>query len=308
MLPLCYGIQQPHRAIALGQAFAQKFAANTAGLGKGEIVLFRALQNTLLAIAHPPQLVVEEYHGGAHQVRFSGTGTYARGNARCELSDLMVIAYDRQTKNARLSYIQAKSERGVSANASGISGKLLSANLEQWYLLGTRPAITGVGSFNPPADLLSSALLHSIGAFAFFLHGSANVDIYYATAAFLQVPLQYNSRYGKLAATADACRCGPYPECLSVYGNVEFGALLFGLMIGTPILSNGQSAAPIGTWLAGQLRGFATLATAADRTVDLANELAELLDPDQTPAAQPPNVGATSLLILGIGPADGRKH
>jgi hypothetical protein len=309
-MPLqCLSVQRVPQAITLGRAFAQIFAANTAGLGKGEIVLFRAMRQSLKAVANPPNAVVEEYHGPGHQVTFTGTGTYARTAARCELSDLMVIAYDRQRQDARLSYIQAKSERTVTANANGIATTSLSANMEQWHLLATRPPIAGVGSFQPPPDLLSSALLASVGSFAFFLHGSSAPDIYYAAASAMSMPYPYTSRSGKLTAVPECCACGPHPECLSVYGNADFGAFLFGLMIGTPIIVGGRTvrSASINGWLAAQLRGFAVEATTADRGAELANEIARLLDPDNAPPAQTPNVGAASLMILGIGDANERE-
>lgn len=305
-MPLpCPSLHQRPHAIALGKAFAQSFVTKSAGLGKGEIVLFQAMQKSLEAIENPPYLVVEKYHGASHQVTFQGSGSYSRASARCELSDLLVVAYDQQTKDARLTYIQAKSERSIAANAHGIAGSSLAANLEQWDLLASRPPIHGVGSFAPPQDLLSSAQLDSVGSFAFFLHGTKGVDIHYAAASSLRKPRNCVSRYGKLIATPDMCRCGPSPECLSVYGNEEFGAFLFGLMIGTPILLFGQpTMPPVCSWLAAQLRG---LAAEADRRTDLANELGELLDPDRAPAAQTPNFGATTLLILGVGPGDGRR-
>lgn len=311
----CPSLQQRPNAIALGKTFARSFALNANGLGKGEIVLFRAMQKSLLAIARPPQVVVDEYHGATHQVTFKGSGTYSRTNARCELSDLLVIVYDRQTKDARLTYIQAKSERSVAAHTSGVVGKSLVANLEQWDLLARRPRIAAApgawgrqSSFNPPPDLLSSAQLRSIGSFAFFLHGSSGVDIYYAAASELLRPPRCLSRSGKLIVAADMCQCAPIPECLSVYGNAKFGAFLFGLMIGTPILTSGRpTTASFSTWLAAQLRGFAPQSAAPVAPAEVANELADLLDPDRGPAASMPSVGARTLLLFGLGASDERR-
>jgi hypothetical protein len=316
MMPLyCPSLRKRPQAIQLGTAFAQSFASNSVGRGKGEIDLFQAMQESLGAIAQPPHVVVEEYHGANHQVAFTGSGTYSRTKARCELSDLLVVVYDRQTKDARLTYIQAKSERGVAANANGVAGQPLVANLEQWDLLARRPQIAAApgawgrpSSFNPPQDLLSGAQLCSIGSFAFFLHGPNGVDIYYSAASQLCRPPRYVTRYGKLVAVRDVCRCGPAPECLSVYGNSEFGAFLFGLMIGTPILLSGRPAtASVCTWLAAQLRGFATQAVAADARAEVTSELADLLDSDRAPAAPTPSVGARTFLLFGLGSGEGRR-
>lgn len=302
----CGSLSNCQIAVPLGHLFAKNFAANSANVGKGEIVLFRAMEASLKAVASPPRVVVEEYHGAQHQVTFKGSGTYSRSAARCELSDLLVIVHDRTSRDARLTYIQAKSERDVVANSSGVAGSCLKANLEQWDLLANRPLIAGVGSFNPPPDLLNGAMLSSVGAFAFFLHGSAGADIYYGAASSLAMSYRYSTRAGKLTALGDVCRCAPTPECLSVYGNAEFGAFLFGMMIGTPILIAGQPASsPLGVWLAAQLRGLAAIAVASGRPADLANELADLLDPDREPAAPVPNVGATTLMLFGLT-QDGR--
>lgn len=299
-MPLvCPSLHRRSHAIALGRAFSKEFATNSAGLDKGEVVLFRAMQASLKAIGNPLHVVVEEYHGASHQVTFKGNGSYSRASARCELSDLLIVVYDQRTNDARLAYIQAKSERAVPASSLGIAGASLAANLEQWDLLARRPLINGVGSFTPPPDLLSSAQLESIGSFIFFVHGASGADIHYAAASYLQRPTHCVSRYGKLIAAPDMCRCGPSPECLSVYGNEHFGAFLFGMMIGTPILLSGKPTTPqVCSWLAAQLRG---LASVADRRAGVAKVLADLLDPDGAPAAQVPNVGAASLLLVGLG-------
>lgn len=302
----CRSVLRYPSAISLGQAFANSFAATSSGIGKGEIVLFRAMEASLKAVGSHPGVVVEEYHGAHHQVTFTGSGTYSRTNARCELSDLLVIVYDRQAKYARMSYIQAKSERSVPASVNGIAGSLLAANLEQWDLLARRPSIGGVGSFKPPLDLLKSALLSSIGSFVFFVHAAGGVAVQYAAASRLTRPSASVKRYGKLIIGPDACHCGPHPECVSVYGNAEFGEFLFGMMIGTPILIRGKPVSPpLGGWLAAQLRGLAAMAVANDPPAALANELADLLDPDRAPAAQTPNVGAATLLLFGMT-QDGR--
>jgi len=305
----CGCLHRRQRAVKLGQAFAKSFANNSANVGKGEVALFQAMQKSLLALANPPNVVVEEYHGTQHQVTFTGSGTYSRTNARCELSDLLIVVYDCDSKYARLTYIQAKSERNVPASPCGIAGKHLGANLEQWDLLARRPPIRGVGTFKPPSDLLCRALLPSIGSFVFFIHGCASVDIYYCAASWLTMPYPYSTRAGKLTAVGNLCLCHhgapipkPPPECVSVYGNAEFGAFLFGMMIGEPILIHGTpQRAGLASWLAAQLRG---LAARADRKESLAGELADLLAP-QGERAQEPNVGAATLLLFGLK-SDGR--
>ncbi|MBX3273890.1 MAG: hypothetical protein KF729_26735 [Sandaracinaceae bacterium] len=267
-------------------------------MAKGEIGLFHALKRSLVALAQPPAVLVEVYHGPKYQVCFTGTATYLRAAPRCELSDLAVIVYDRRSGDARLTYIQAKSERTVAASQRGVANQRLSANLAQWHLLAMRPVIRGATtSFSPPQDLLSSARLESIGAFAFFLHGPSGVDIYYAAASRLALAGPYTSRSGRVVAAPEICRCQPVPECLSVYGNAEFGAFLLGLMIGTPILRQRRPQMAVSGWLAAQLRG---LAKGVPSQGAIAREIAELLDPDGPETASQPSLGATSVVIFGL--------
>lgn len=291
----------PSYATGIGTRFAQLFRSNSLGIGKGEIVLFRAMQLSLLQVANPPHIVVEEYHGSRHQVMFQGNGIYSRTSARCELSDLLVVICDSQMQNARITYIQAKSERSISAKVNGVAGSLLDANLEQWDLLARRPNITGVGRFRPPQNLLSGTQLASIGSFVFFLHGANGVDIQYASASNLYPPHHSRLRRGKLTAAIDSCQCPPH-ECLSVYGSQEFGSFLFGLMIGTPIILSGNpTTLPVGLWLAGQLRSLAAEATEVDQDTVLATRLANLLDPDRRQGTGTSTVGARMFMLFSVG-------
>lgn len=305
----CPSVLRYPSAASIGGVFATSFAGQSKGAGKGEVGLFRAMERALVSVATHPGVVVEEYHGTSHQVRFAGNGTFSRTNARCELSDLAVLVYDNvHFSDARLTYIQAKSERKTSASTQGIAGSLLDANLEQWDLLSGRPQVQGVGRFQPPPDLLKNARLASVGSFAFFLHGSSNVEIYYAAASALIRPPRYKRRYGRLEAVADACTCSPYPECLSAYGAAAFGTFLFGLMIGTPILPD-AAAGPDATqqWLGRTLRAYS--ARAGRGNSGTAN-LARILDPTDEAVAEEafaePNIGAPTLLVIGVGSPDRR--
>ncbi|MBN6739911.1 hypothetical protein JKG47_05055 [Acidithiobacillus sp. MC6.1] len=291
------------RAINLGIKFSQSFDVESKNLAKpGEVSLFRAMERALRSVAQPPNIIVEEYHGTNHLVEFYGSGPYSRYKVRCEISDLMVIVYDKKERHARLSYIQAKFERKVTSLPSGNANCKLAANLEQWDLLANRPLITGVGHFKPPEKLLSSAWLDSVGSFVFFLNSRSRFDIYYATASQLVMPFNYTQRNGKLTAVGDRCRGGQFSECRSVYGTEKFGACLFGQMIGTPIIYCGLSWSQdrnCSTWLATQLRGFASQVTEPEHGGDLAREIAQLLDANGD-TAQSPNVGAASLVIIAV--------
>jgi hypothetical protein len=240
-------------AIAFAAAFDVQFRKYTATHSYKEVPLFQSLHKALASLSN--RFDVAEFHGNAHQVEFTGNGSYARTNARCELSDLMIISFSPSKRCARLTFLQAKSER---AKVQLVHSHNFSANLEQWYLLENRPFITGVGAnFNPPNDLLSSSLLPSVGSFAFFYKDSTGAfQIYYASASYMIPPGVYSQKNGRLRAKG---RCmvqssGGYPECLAASGNCAFAESLFRLEIGTPIDFSIPQTTSTRRWLSSVLR------------------------------------------------------
>ncbi len=282
-------------AIVFAKAYDVNFRSLTSGFSHNEIPLFQAMHATLAGLSRNFQ--IEEYHGTSNQVAFAGNGTYARRNARCELSDLMIITYSSVTRTARLTYLQAKSER---ATLSSVCGRKFSANLEQWFLLEQRPTIAGMGKFNPPPDLLSSALLPSVGSFAFFHKDLAgDFQTYYAAANYLAPPTTYTQRYGKLQATGPChvSTTAAHTECLAACGNQAFAKSLFRLEIGTPVDASISQAISTRSWLAANLRAKIVEAQQENVRSELAQELHEMLDPKDEQSDQG-SFGAKHLIII----------
>ena len=280
-------------------AFAKDFDANfrslTHGLDHKEIPLFRAMHSALVGLNGKFQ--IEEYHGASHQVMFSGNGTYARTHARCELSDLMIVTYSPISHHVRLTYLQAKSEK---AALHSVCGRSFSANLEQWFLLSTRPSIVGAGAFNPPKDLLSNALLPSVGSFAFFYKdGTGDFQTYYATANHMTPPAPYSQKNGKLQAVGPCMvvNNAGYAECLAACGNTSFAKSLYRLEIGTPVHSAIPQSLSTRNWLAANLRSQIQRAQEIDRPSSLAQELVGLLQPEDTQSLAR-SFGAKHLIII----------
>ncbi len=240
---------------------------------------------------------IEEYHGSRCQVRFSGNGFYARTRARCELSDLMIITYSTISCHARLTFLQAKYER---ATLRSVCGRSFAANLEQWFLLSTRPSITGVGAFKPPTDLLSSALLPSVGSFAFFYKdGTGDFQTYYATANRMVPSAPYTQKNGRLHAVGP-CKVvndAGDAECLAACGNMSFAKSLYRLEIGTPLHSAIPQSLSMRNWLASNLRHQIRLAESSP----LAQELLGLLQPEETESLSR-SFGAKHLIIIKSAP------
>ena len=271
-------------ANSISQAFDQKIIQDK--ITGGEIKLFHALMHAFKCPLNN-LAIIEEYHGANHQVTFTGNGSYARSSARCELSDLMILTFNSHI--ARLTYLQAKYEKFQVQN---ISSHKWSANLEQWFLLHKLPPIKGYGYFNPPNNLLTSALLKSIGSFGFFYKKGTSFDMYYASAEYLQPASNYTQKNGKLVFTnkINYQITKGFIECIETYSILQFCEKLYQLEIGTPITTLPPS---VQNWLISILSGLGS-----DITKDLIKLLTE--HKDIKPFQPWKYFGAKKLLLIKI--------
>jgi hypothetical protein len=173
------------------------FSNFTKGIATKELPLFRALIKSFNCF---PGSFSKELHGRCSQVKFKRKRKVGRKKVQCELADLLLIVVPKiKPENARLTFIQAKVTKKSRFHCS--SPAKFKGNLEQWDLLGNRPLISGAYSnFNPPADLLSSAPVNSIGSFGVFYKTRRNGlhDLAYYSADVLH-PLNNNqSKNGTL--------------------------------------------------------------------------------------------------------------
>lgn len=215
----------------------------------GEIAYFRALQNAFTGISKNYQ--IEEYHGSSHQIVFNGSAhRWARRTARCELSDLMILAFRKNpSPSIRLSFIQAKFDKASHAHLGARMPKQISlnANLEQWDLLSRRPRLSPANrSFTPMPDLLSGALLPSVGSFIFLRapHTSVIPSLTYESADAISITGSPTSKHAKVTTnlTTNFRNVGPFLEMSSTASCRRFGAALHLHLVGTPIHQE-----PVGT-------------------------------------------------------------
>lgn len=279
-------------SINFANAFDAAFRATTTGYSQNEIPLFRALRSSILGTGN--NFHVEEFHGSSHQVIFSGNGSYARYSARCELGDLAILVYSSSSRTVRLTYLQAKSER---VRLSSICGHHFYANLEQWFLLSQRPNISGIGRFSPPMDLLSGAILPSVGTFAFFYKDIfGHFQVYFATADYLSPTRIYLSQYGKVKANGPCHirKVVGYDECAAACGNIAFAKALYRMQIGTPVVA---PSANLNTknWLASNLKRLAL--ETLEKPSELMREVIELLEPTDN-RGDVGGLGARYLIII----------
>jgi hypothetical protein len=246
----------------LSDSFQQEAAKATFS----EVQLFRALIRAFASL--PANFHAEEYHGPKHQVFFNGVGAWARTPARCELCDVVFLAYrTRPTFQARTTFLQAKLSKekhpALCSNYPHFADQIdFKANLEQWDLLARRPPILPAPPFEAHPLLLQDAVLPSVGSFGVFHrthHGKT--DFYYSSADLLSVVGSPTTKAGRLATNS----ANPRQRTLSGYVETTycccfplFAKALFSLELGTPVepTAPGLNPSPLVGWLRDVLRRY----------------------------------------------------
>lgn len=288
----------------------------SAAIAKGpchEIDLFRALLKAFASLHG--RAVGEEYHGAKSHVVFSAKRGAGRASPRCELADLLLLTFRAgDASSARLTWLQAK----VTASAichphptptpSAFRRISFGANLEQWDLLGHRPAIGGATTrFQPPADLLSAAILPSVGSFGVFYPQGSGFNMAYFVGDCL-APLHNNAGpSGTLCfhALGNTRRINNFDEATATCCLFCFGLAIEAGLIGTPVrnlLSAGDvtAASVRHRWLKSMLRGLATQRPDSP-LLDELSMILELRPDSESPDPVSPPARATVLLRYGIG-------
>ena len=152
-----------------------------------EVQQFRALKRSFKSLKGSYK--VEEFHGMKHQVIFKGKGSWGRNPARCEISDLLIVTYQKKPKfHARATFLQAKRSTSTHKNLCSYWPKWsapvkFQANLEQWDLLSRRPRVKPHPPFKCHPEILNGAILSSIGSIGVFHKISRkNYDFFYLSA------------------------------------------------------------------------------------------------------------------------------
>lgn len=301
-------------AVTFATTFVKQFHAVTTGLLPNEIPLFKALSDTVKALS--TQFDVKEYHGGSHQVTFSASPSLSRSEPRCELADLMIVTYrTRPLVSIRVTYLQAKSERTFPKRRLCHTSYEFSGNVEQWCLLAEKPSVYGCGGFNPPSDLLSGALLDSIGTFGVFYREdpASPYDMFYSVASNLS-PANRGNRYSKLSSKSPCysrqIRDG-YEETV-IAGCLEYFAHdLACNLIGSPIeqdtnASDSQWRSKMRAWLRGYLREKEEGSSEDDRNGGLLG-LLEAVEENPTDWVASQTMGVKSVILFDTTGLDDRS-
>lgn len=228
-----------HDALKFGINLAWNFSRTSQGVATknpSEVAKFDELISCFnISSGLQSRVVSSSYHGTVSQVEFPQNLPLTRPSPRCELADVLFISFD--NKQLRITFLQAKSV--VRSNPFPV----WLANVEQYALLAHRPRINSwLGSVTLNDDILSGALLPSVGSFGVFYGDIGScVDFAYVSADLLSSPkVNTTSRY--ITGAFNHAIVAPYTrvthshrECTYCDNLVEFGAALFNLTIGTPI-------------------------------------------------------------------------
>ncbi|MEW6483961.1 MAG: hypothetical protein AB1423_04885 [Pseudomonadota bacterium] len=236
--------------------YLQRAFHMTSSSAHGEIALFRAFIHAFNALGS--NALAQEFHGNRYQVTFSAARGAGRAIPRCELCDVMIIHYPTGNPSAaRITFNQAKV-----SNNSLICDPITSvpynfrANLEQWDLLSNRPSIkAATAKIQLPCNLLSHALLPSIGTFGVFYPKGSGFDFAYFVADGLS-PLKNNAtRSGTLqwgTPLGQVRKIGHYYERTATCCMYTFGEALELGLIGSPLqqlIYGSSESVEIRNWL-----------------------------------------------------------
>ncbi len=265
------------------------------------MALFRAFIRAFSSLGS--EALAKEYHGNRYQVTFNQARGAGRSTPRCELCDVLIVNYPMGNPSAaRITFNQAK----VASKPFGCHGTArlskpytFPANLEQWDLLSNRPLIgPATRTFNPPSDLLSGAILPSVGTFGVFYPVGQEFDFAYFVADGLTALNNLGGRSGTLQWV------NPLHQIRTVSGHTEitgtccihmFGDALQMGYVGTPVtqlLNSSNRPSALRAWLASVLVALRR----EHQDSELPNELLQGLD----------LAGATedgNALLGGEGPA-----
>lgn len=229
-------------SVLFAQKLTNAWSAESSKSNFSEIQQFRALMRSFHSLND--SFKIEEFHGMKHQVIFNGKGSWGRPSARCEISDLLIISYKKiPTFQARVTLLQAKKSNDKHLNScDGFPNSIpytdFKANLEQWDLLARRPHVIPHPPFICHPEILSGAILPSIGSLGVFHRLSGkNYGFFYMSADAAEPLSSPKRKYAKLKTkTFKTSRSiNGYVECTYACCMFIFAKALYELEIGTPI-------------------------------------------------------------------------
>jgi hypothetical protein len=143
----------------------------------GEIFLFREMTKSLNK--YVPAVFVQETHGRRGWVRFQSQIT--QDIRQKEISDLLIICYNKPTNEIKVSFLQAKYHRTKTVPFLKFHGDYL-----QLELLKDRPDIDPNNIYRFPQNVLNFSCYRSLTNYGVFFHdNNGEIDMLYSVADFL---------------------------------------------------------------------------------------------------------------------------
>jgi len=164
---------------------------NSANCGDDEVRLFRKFAQSIIATPKTKAVYIEETHG-AHKANVRYFSQVHKVETRCEIADLLLVVVHPRY-GIKATFLQAK-KRNNGAKYKWKAPTVCESppmfdfkgQFNQWELLAAQRDIRGVGSFNPPSNLLSGAASCAIGSIGiFYCDKYDNVEIIHSIAKYV---------------------------------------------------------------------------------------------------------------------------
>lgn len=255
----------------------------------GEVVLFRNMASAIEK--HTSSVYVQETHGSSKaNVVFTSPRKYAD---RCEISDQLIVSFSKSKRVAKATFFQAKYSYPTNGSKLLLKTQMdFRGQTNQWFLLHSRPFLTGVPNFNPPNDLLSGFVNPAIGSYGVYYQSTNEFELTYSVGVLVSCASPNTAR-PKLAINR-ALNGYSIFNSVAVTNNLDgFLRNLFDFRIGADI----DPASASGDWILNYVKARAISAGAEENVLEAINNVA-LDTPIYGDIPDSESVGLSVLIVL----------
>ena len=249
--------------MSFGTDLSQEFHKLTKNVKFDEVCLFTKLQDAFINLKSSNstyQYAIDIIHGHKSHVDFHFNNTWVSTTpsgktVTRELADMMFVIYSHQKHQIRITYMQ---------NKRGVSDSKFRADLYQLHLLSQRERITSAklpDCLFGDRDILSNAILSSVGSYGVFYKYTKCVEMSYYPACLISPCNPVGQSVARMAKY-DTSNYGAkhvingHIECLGTPVLSNFGDSLISMQIGTPINSDMTAHRKLIKFLSKNVSGF----------------------------------------------------
>ena len=248
--------------MSFGTDLSKEFYKLTNNVMLDEVCLFTKLQDAFINLKSSCtyQYAIDIIHGNKSFVDFNFNSTWV-STISCgqsvtrELADMMFVIYSHKQNQIRITYMQ---------NKKGVADNKFKADLCQLHLLSQREHITSPtlpDCLFGDHDMLSKAILQSVGSYGVFYSHDQSVEMSYYPA-YLISPCRLTGKSVARMAKYDSNNFGKtkningYDQKQGTRKISDFGDALLDMQIGTPINSGMASHKELIKFLSKNVSGF----------------------------------------------------